>query len=239
MRLLNSGEQKFCRRILNGDGKNNYLSNIIDDHLDGVRISITRNPRKVDLHFTIQSKQPTNDELNMVRQRSQDISLLILNVVNLIKLLEKENYIMLLQRATQVPNQFTFGRGFISSQCVTKQLPDPTISSLLIDYIDKEIFVTEEFRQFCQNGFIARDEQRFRRQICITTSALCVAVLSLLVNTVSKCTGGTKIKQEQIDSIRTDLHKIDSSIDALQLQFKTEREIDALRNKSKLKTKIA
>lgn len=238
MRLLNKDEQEFCRRILNGNGNNNYLGNIIDDKLWGVRISITRSPqRNVDLLFTIQNQQPTQEEIDMTLQRSQDISVLILNVVNLIKLLEKENYIMLLQRATQIPNQSMFGQGIGNLPFITSNFSDPTISTLLIDYVDKEIFVTEEFRQFCKNGFIARDEKRFRRQIFITTSALCVAILALVINTVfnllPKFTSGTKIKQEQIDSIRTDLHKISSSIDTLNLQIKTTTKIDTLKNQPK------
>jgi hypothetical protein len=232
MRLLNKDEQELCRRILDGNGYNNYLGNIIDDKLWGVRISITRQPQNVDLLFTIQNPQPTQDEIDMTLQRSQEISVLILNVVNLIKLLEKENYIMLLQRATQISNQSMFGKGISNLPSISSSFSDPTISTLLIDYVDKEIFVTEEFRQFCNNGFIARDEQRFRRQIFITTSALIVAITALVVNTVfnllPKFTGGTKIKQEQIDSIRTDLQKINSSIDTLNAQTKTTNKFDTL-----------
>lgn len=30
MRLLSKEEQELCRRILQGDGRNNYLANILD-----------------------------------------------------------------------------------------------------------------------------------------------------------------------------------------------------------------
>lgn len=235
MRLLNIDEQEICSRILNGNGNNNYLGNIIDNKLRGVRISITRNTQNVDLLFTIKNSTPTQDEIDETLGRINEISLLILNVVNLIKLLEKENYIMLLQKATTIPNQSAFGQGITNLPAITHNFSDPEISKLLIDYIDKEIFVTEEFRQFCENGFIARDEQRFRRQIRITTSALCVAILALVVNTVfnllPKFTGGTKIKQEQIDSIRKDLKKISNSIEksnfqkGLKVQIESKKQI--------------
>jgi hypothetical protein len=219
MRTLNKDEQDLCKRILAGNGDNNYLGNIIDHKLYGVRISLTRNSKKVELLFTIQNSISTTEEQKMLIQRSNEISFLILNVVNLIKLLEKENYIMLLQRATVIPNQSAFGQGISNLPYISNSFSDPTFSELLIDYVDKEIFVTEEFRQFCQQGFIARDEQRFRRQIRITTSALFVALIALLINTafnlLPRFTGGTKIKQEQIDSLRTDLKKINSNIDSI------------------------
>jgi response regulator of citrate/malate metabolism len=46
-----------------------------------------------------------------------------------------------------------------------------------------------------------------------------VALIALLINTafnlLPRFTGGTKIKQEQIDSLRTDLKKINSNIDSI------------------------
>jgi hypothetical protein len=219
MRLLNEEEQDFCKRILKGDGNNNYLGNIIDHKLWGVRISIMRNPQNVDLLFTIQNHQPTTEEINMAIQKSQEISILILNVVNLIKLLEKDNYILLLQRSTNIPNQSSYGQGVVNLPFIKSNFSDPTISKLLIDFIDKEIFVTEEFRQFCKNKFIARDEQRFRRQFFITTSALIVAVLAVLANTffnlLPRFTGGTKIKQEQVDIFRIEIKNLNSTLDSL------------------------
>jgi len=222
MRRLNKNEQDLCLRILNGDGNNNYLGNLIDHKLNGVRISLTRNPPNVDLLFTIQNAMPTDEEAEIVIDRVQEISVEILTVVNLINLLEKDGYIMLLQRTNQVDNNSIFGRGIGNMPAITSHFADRKISELLIDYTTKEIFVTEEFRQFCKHNFVARDEQRFRRQILITTTALVVATLALVVNTVfnllPKFTGGTKIKQEQIESIRTDLTKINSTLDKINNQ---------------------
>jgi len=243
MRLLNQEEKDFCKRILDGDGDNNYLGNIIDIKLWGVRISITRNTQNVDLLFTIKDNRPTDEESKMIIQRSKDISALILNAVNLIKLLEKENYIMLLQRATTIPNASKFGQGIGNLPCISSNFSDPTISKLLIDFVDKEIFVTEEFRQFCTKKFIARDEQRFRKQVSITTAALSVTIIALIVNMffnlLPKFTGGTKIKQEQIDSVRTDLKGINSAIDSLNGQIKqtTKNILDELKKGNEQKAK--
>jgi hypothetical protein len=243
MRLLNREEQDFCRRILEGDGDNNYLGNIIDKKLWGVRISITRNPQNVDLLFTIQNAQPTDEELEMTIQRSREISYLILNVVNLLKMLEKDNYIMLLQRATTIPNHSDFGQGVVNLPSISSNFSDPTISKLLIDFVDKEIFVTEEFRQFCQNKFIPRDERRFRKQsrnqwIAIGV-ALFAALTNFVFNTLAKLSDGTKIKQEQVNTIREDLKAINSNLDSIGTQTKiaSEKIIDELKKKNEVQPK--
>jgi hypothetical protein len=224
MRLLSKNEQDICLRILNGDGDNNYLGNIIDHKLEGVRISITRNPVNVELLFTISKPIPTEEETSWTIERMREISVEILTVVNLINLLEKDGYIMLLQRTNQLSNNSTFGQGIGNLPAISSHFVDQKVSQLLIEFTTKEIFVTEEFRRFCRKKFVARDEQRFRRQIAVTTSALIVAGLALIVNTtinlLPRFTGGTKIKQDQVDSLRKDLRLINTSLDTLNSETK-------------------
>jgi hypothetical protein len=223
MRRLNKTEQDLCTRIQNGNGQNNYLGNIIDDKLNGVRISITRTPPNVDLLFTIQNPMPTKEEAAGIASKVQELSKDIVTTVNLISMLEKEGYIMLLQQTNVLPNQSTFGRGVSDMPFISTNLADKKISDLLIEYSTKEIIVTEEFNFFVKHNFNSRDEQRFRRQIFITKSALIVAVLALLINTffnlLPKFTGGTKIKQEQIDSLRVDLKAISGKLESLVVKF--------------------
>ena len=220
MRLLNKTEQELCLSILAGHGHDNYLGNIIDNRLQGVSISGKRDTLDVELLFNFWSggQLPTDQESYNIIQRIEEISLLILETVNLINLLEKDNYILTLQRSPH-NDTFKFGGCVGNVAKVSHHFADAKISQLLIEYLQKEIYATEEFRQFCRHGFIARDEQRFRKQFCITTTALVVAIVALLLNTVfnliPKFSGGTKIKQEQIDNIRSDLRQINSNIDSL------------------------
>jgi hypothetical protein len=133
-------------------------------------------------------------------------------------MLEKEGYILLLQRATNIPNDSMFGGCIGNMPLVSYQFADPSVSDLLIEYVHKDIIVTEEFQRFCGQRFVSRDEQRFRRQIGITTSALVVAIAALLVNTffnfLPKFTGGTKIKQEQIDTLANGLKSIEVKLES-------------------------
>lgn len=241
MRILNKNEQDLCLRILKGDGMNNTLSNLIDHKLEDVRISVKRTPPNVDLLFTIQNQQPTDKESEMVSKRIQEISKEILIVVNLINLLEKEGYIMLLQRANQF-DQPPFGRGESNMPDIKHNFPDQRISALLIEYTAKDIYATEEFKEFCKQNFIARDEQHFRRQICVTKVALIVTIIASVLNIIFSLvniffTGEVKIKQEQIDSIRIDLKSINSNIDTVNEKTRqaTIKILEELKKKNEIK----
>ena len=185
MRSLNKEEQQFCNRILQGNGNNNYISNIIDDKLDNVRIVMNRQNSDVEILVTVSNQSPTAEDYNYAIKRYTEVFELILEVVNLIQLLEKEHYIMTIRRANQVQSPMSMGRGCVTLPCIGWKIPDSNIANLLIGYCEKEIYVTEEFRLFCNRRFIARDEQRFQKQIKLTYGALIISILALLFNLVS------------------------------------------------------
>lgn len=183
MRSLNKEEQQFCNRILQGNGNNNYIGNIIDDKLDNVRIVMNGQNSSVQIRVTISSQNPTEEDFSYVKKRSTEVCELILEVVNLIQLLEKEHYIMTLRRANQFQNPMSMGRGIVNLPCISSDIPDSNITNLLIEYCEKEIYVTEEFRLYCNRGFISRDEQRFQKQIKLTYGALIISIFALFFNT--------------------------------------------------------
>jgi hypothetical protein len=183
MRSLNKEEQQFCNKILQGNGNNNYIGNIIDDKLDNVRIVMNRQNSDVEILVTVSSQSLTDEDFNYVIKRNTEVCELILEVVNLIQLLEKEHYIMTLRRANQFQNPMSMGRGCVNLPYSGSKIPDSNIANLLIEYCEKEIYVTEEFRLFCNRRFIARDEQRFQKQIKLAYGAFIISTLSLVINT--------------------------------------------------------
>ncbi|MDE3182918.1 MAG: hypothetical protein KGM16_05820 [Bacteroidota bacterium] len=219
MRILSNDEQELCVRILKGSGNNNFLGNIIDHKLRGICIDITKNPQNVFLEFTVRSTDLTFEESQDIIDRINEISFFILTTVNLINLLEKEGYILTIQRATQPSNHSKFGGCVGNLPSVTSQFTDKNISDLLVNYCDREMIATEEFKRFCERKFIARDEQRFQRQFLVSILALSVTTIALLVNTffnlLPKFTGGTKIKQEQIDTLSSGLKSVENKIDSV------------------------
>ena len=122
-----------------------------------------------------------------IGERDAQIRRLILVTVNLIKLLEQEGYIMLFMSTTVEPN-FSIGAGpdkIISvdgeeETTETKSpIKDASVIKLLIEYNPKEIYVTEEFRVFCENGCIPRSDVQFNENLELTKRSLELARQSL------------------------------------------------------------
>lgn len=228
MRILSIEEQDLCTRILTGSGQNNFIGNIIDHKLAGVCINIIKNPQNVFLEFTTRNQIPL-EESEQIINRINEISFFILTTVNLINLLEKEGYILLIQRVTQPSNNPRFGGCIDSLPSVTSYFADENIANLLVKYCDKEMIATEEFKRFCERKFLARDEQRFRTQFCVSIFALSMATLALLVNTffnlLPKFTGGTKIKQEQIDTLSSGLKLVENKIDSINKTLRQDKSV--------------
>lgn len=204
MRILNTLEKEICNKILKSSGPNNFIANIIDVNLPGVCILVNRNPKSANLLFTIKSKLPTDQETNYVIQKTEELSLFILQIVNLLKILEKDGYILLLERGSNSKENNKFGRCVDNLPNMSYKFSDQNIINLLCEYTNKEIYATDEFKRFCNNGYVARDEQRFKLQIKITQGALCVAIIALLFNVL------INMKNKTPDSIKLDVNQFDT-----------------------------
>lgn len=216
MRTLNHEEKELCSRILKGHGRNNFLGNLIDDKIAGVRIHIIKSRKEVTLLLQTRNQVPLPEEHEQIIARIEQIRDYLITVINLLHMLDKEGYILLIQNSTHVDDEKQFGPGVRNLPAISSSFADGKIAELLIDYTDKEIYVTEAFREFCNNDYIANDLHRFRRQIRIAKSALIVAASALLLNTFfnawSKFSGGTSIKKEQIDTLAYRLKAIEDKL---------------------------
>lgn len=185
MRVLSKLEQEICNKVLKGSkSPNNFLANILDPWLGGVKIKITDTPLKVEFLYNV----PGNNspiEFEDIVPKMGEISVLILTSVNLIKMLEKEGYIMLLQSTNNFPQPYEFGNAVSGSDNVYYEFVDDNISNLLAEYVKKEIYITEEFNHFCANNFIPRDELRHSKQLRSTKGILRVAITALIINTLA------------------------------------------------------
>jgi len=220
MRILSDTEKDLCRRILKGKNGYNVIPNIIDDKLQQVLISIDKSSNKVEIIFPVRSIQLKNEDTQTIIERINDVSLLIVTICNLIALLEKEGYIMTVNQATEPNTKSKFGQGTGNMpNNVSHRFPDRKVNDLLVEYVDKNIIITPEFERFCKKGFIARDEQRFTRQIRLAYCAFGVALFAALVNVSSKFSNGTAIKQQQIDTLSSSLTRITVRLDTLNKNF--------------------
>lgn len=184
MRLLSKEEQELCRRILQGDGRNNYLANILDSYLFGAKITINKEKQTVCIRYKMFAKDYDSFPLF---ERDAEIRRLILETVTLIKLLQQEGYIMLFMNASEEPN-FSIGAGpdiLISADGeeqtveIESEIKDAYVIQLLAEYSSKAIYVTEEFRAFCANGCIPRSDVQFNQNLELTKQSLELAKQSL------------------------------------------------------------
>ena len=177
MRLLSKQEQELCRRILQGDGRNNYLANILDSYLPDAKITTNKEKQTVCIRYKMfaQEYHPFPHS-----ERDAEIRRLILETVTLIKLLQQEGYIMLFMNAPEEPN-LSIGAGpdkIISVDGeeeiieTRSDIEDASVIKLLIEYNPKEIYVTEEFRVFCANGCIPRSDVQFNKNLELTRQSL-------------------------------------------------------------------
>ncbi|QDW20647.1 hypothetical protein [Flavobacterium sp. KBS0721] len=212
MRLLSKLETNICDRILKNSGSNNFLANIIDSDLKGVCIIVNRSPRSASLDFTIRNQAPTPSESEYIINKTEELSLFILQVVNLIKMLEKDGYILLLERGSNGMVSNKFGSCVSNLPSVGYNFNDQNVIDLLCEYTNKEIYSTEEFKRFCENGYVPRDEQRFKRQILITQIALGVAIFALIFNLIinikDKPTQKVEIEKNQYEAIQSSIKNI-------------------------------
>ena len=241
MRLLNKFEKELCKRILarrNENIRNSSLpvdrqhisiSKLIEDKIEGVCITVCFNPKKVTIHFNLPAIKNINEWVFEIED-------MLFTTVSLIELLEKEGFLLIYQTNSLFKiegdryvktESTTLGKGTESG--VKREIEDERYIDLLLKYCLKDIIPTDEFKRFCKRGFIARDEQRFRRQWLIALTALLVSVISSMANLKNFFSGGTRIKQEQIDSIRLDLKKINDGINAL--DNKNNKSADSLLEK--------
>ena len=174
----------MCRRILKGDGRNNYLANILDSYLPDAKIYVKKEEQKVSIHYKMFVRYY---ETFPLFERDAQIRRLILEAVTLIKILEQEGYIMLFMNASEEPNS-SIGAGpdkLISVDGeeeiieIESKISDPSVINLLIEYNPKEIYVTKEFRVFCANGYIPRADVQFNQNLELTHQSLKLSKQSL------------------------------------------------------------
>ncbi len=186
--------------------------------MEGICISVCFNPKKLTIHFNLPAIKNINEWVFEVED-------MLFTTVALIELLEKEGFLLIYQtnsvfkieggRYVKLENT-TLGKGTESG--MKREIEDERYIDLMLKYCIKDIIPTDEFKRFCKRGFIARDEQRFRRQWLIAISALLVSVISSMANLKNFFSGGIKIKQEEIESIRLDVEKIKVGIDTMNNQ---------------------
>ena len=62
---------------------------------------------------------------------------------------------------------------------ITSEIKDASVIKLLAEYSSKEIYVTEEFRAFCENDYIPRSDVQFNKNLNLTRQSFELSKQSL------------------------------------------------------------
>ncbi len=173
MREFSDFEKKLIRRINSTEGNN--LPNLIDPYLEDVSISVElkQKTKIIFQEHTVKSYD--------IEDRVSQIESIILQSVNLIKLLEEKGYIFTYKRGT-VQFPFTYGTAAVNLSRITYEFPDERISELLTNYSIQEIFLTPELNVFVKNNFKTREEKRFNKQFTLACFAIGITFLGVVIN---------------------------------------------------------
>ncbi|SEI46434.1 hypothetical protein SAMN04487995_0945 [Dyadobacter koreensis] len=175
MRSLNELEKDFCRRILALDAAkiedpNSFLNltTVVTEFVGDVSIVINSEENSVIIK---RLGGFVNGVLQVNIRENDSVIRTLVVAINLLILLEKEAYISLFHIIPAQRN-VVFGPWVAQVEHSSSPMYDTTLMTKIIEYATKEIIISDEFRRFCNEGFIARDEQRFAQQIDrATTSA--------------------------------------------------------------------
>lgn len=175
MREFSAFEKALLKRINSGQGNN--LPNLIDPYLRNVSISVDTQTNVATIFF-----ERVNQQLDDLPELVGGIVSIILQAVNLIKLFEDKGYLFTYTNSHEIANPFTYGTAAVNAPTIQYAFPDKRISELLTRYSTQDIFVTPELNVFIEDGFIQRDEKRFRRQFGLAKIALIIALSGVFIN---------------------------------------------------------
>lgn len=239
MRKLNKIEEKFCRRILEREiiaNKNDYEKNNLSFVLAPELTEFRLHGQKEGDNYSVTLQSDNSKTIVQINPdtglREQTATFTpkkiknsissIITAIHLIRMLEKEGYLLLFQE-DPLEDTFDVGSAKINEQIMymTSSIYDEKINGSIIEYLFKDIIVTEEFKRFCKRGFIARDEQRFKYQIRTALTALIVATAAglsnLYFNYIRSHAHPIEIKQSQIDELKGKIDTISNKLDSLQM----------------------
>ena len=228
MRILSSKEKQLCKQIIQNTANHFLLGELFQEDLEGQRIEIDFKEKTVKVFLLVDGVEKV--ALGQAVWFNADIYLNlsrnVINIVNLIQLLIKEGYVVA-YNSTQSSPSLVLGTGKVVDENAFYHFPDPEVKDLIMKYASKQVIVTDEFKRFCHNGFIARDEQRFRRQIRTAYLALGIASFAALTNLgfnihTKLFTNSSKIQQNQVDTLVKAIKLTAEKIDSLNLRMKTE-----------------
>jgi len=178
MRVFDEDEKRIIGAINHGIGYSRNLVNLVDSrkNLQGVRVSIDEKDKSGHLLFQIAQQEPTADELYTATKRFEPIIELMIKCVTLLEYLEKEKLAVFFDPASKGNQPIVFGMGATNLPFLSMPIYDDNVVKLLFKYAHKEIMPSPSLRQLEKDGFLFKEEIRFKKQHLATWTAISVSI---------------------------------------------------------------
>jgi len=175
-----SDKEKEVLKILNGSNGMKFQSLIVSKIIDSKLIIDNKNS-EVRVRYRTANFVPTDEEMRLINQRSNDLFERIYLAVTLVNYFETKGLIGLFM-SNSIEDRIDIGNSKIDDQGVLNKIEDKTISQLLLNYTGKTIIVTSEFNEFVNNNFIDNEEARQIKSIKLAWTAVIIAFLTSIIS---------------------------------------------------------
>ena len=178
MRRFSSQEREVLTIINNSNGLN--FQTLLMEKIIDCNIRVNRKIKKVEMFFLTKDFDPTPEELSKFEVINDELFERIFLAVSLVHYLKNEGLLSLYQKSV-IPEETTIGTTPTTGLGLYTFLPDEFIRDLLLDYTDKMLLITTEFKNLARNNFISRDEKRQIRANNLAWSGITIAIITSLV----------------------------------------------------------
>ncbi|GGC77800.1 hypothetical protein [Vreelandella lutescens] len=182
MRTLDEEEKNLIKRIVEGQGYSRNIVNILDGHcfLEKAIVKIDGARKSGEVLYESHCKTPSSpsqEELDALAGQQNDLLLLLIKYLMLLRYLEDEHLVTLFDPALSSNKIVSFGDGLSNVQHISMPIYDSNLVELLLRYTRKEIIPSPALRDFVSNNFRTLDERRFSKQHAATWTAIVLSAL--------------------------------------------------------------
>jgi hypothetical protein len=233
MRPLSSFEKRLLGKMIEISKQpeaSNNIMNLLDEDLEGVRLSVNREERTAQLMFEVHGVGlPTLLELQQITSRVTPLMQLIISAINLIQYLEKEGYVILFRRVEFPSNVVEFGRGATNVPYQAFPIPDAKVVEFLIQGIELVIIVVEPLIQYVKDGYRTPEDRRHQQNLKWTRIGVVVAFVVGVLPAILSYSDDWTIDANQFAAIQSEYKTLNKNVHTIASRMDSIAQSDTIK----------
>lgn len=184
MRQLNEIEKSIIIDLAKSNNQPIFIHNYIVNVLDDCLLQINREKHKLDIVMFDDWENQNTERKDKIIEIAYDKTNKIITVINFLRYLEKNGYILTGYFAHAAAVDPTYGNEQYlqrfnekGHKIVNWAFTDQYIKQLILDNIDLNIFPSEELRAFVNNNFKTKHDIRHTQTIKVAWTAIFISIL--------------------------------------------------------------